>query len=1034
MSSSESSPEPVAPGRSARLLRRIALGTGVLGVLCAGGVLGPMKCWSAWMRWGIDVHTCPAGTPLQRIDVSVDGISRATYGYIRVSGEAVYTTHRADGDQRTNLDVHRSTVTLVRADGTRSELIPHEDGWEHHGDDQVLRAKLPADLPDGDHTLEVVAHTRLGEETLTVKLPVFAPAKVHLLTDRPLYEPGHTVAFRSVVLRARDLVPLGGRPGTFTVRTPDGTTVFEERAPASDWGVASSTFPLAADAPLGTWSACWRSHNTSSCTPFEVTEFTLPRFTVEASSRTAWVGRGETPTVDGTVRLASGAPVANAAITVSWHVQGAWTMPHDWTRDGLPKHAVTDQAGRFELQLPAIPEDLVGTATLVGQVAAVDEAGDRQTTTVGILLSVDDLAVDAVTELTGSGVAEGMNNRVWLRATTPAGAPMPGATVSVQRAWDPTAPALTATADEDGVAVFQLDPGPPVNVLVQDPPERPPPPPEPVAIQHTADPTGQTTVSLADQRALDAYRTRMDACRDTLGNSAASARLTLFIDRGRVVDAWSLDQQPSECVADRLRGQPMPVGPPRAVELRATLQPMPTPSLTASLNGWMHHGAAALDDSLEDAMVRGRSCLSGKLGSHALVPVFQWSTTEGSRAVTVRSLGSGTTVGADRACLERALSSLRLAEPSPTTAVGQLRLSSVAAPAQQSGASIPRERVVLGYELAVAATTSDGEDLGTTTVVLPPGTIPDIRLRADPVLPSAGDTVTVTVLRGPNFAGKLPEELVLQHDTGARIEAKLDEKTREAAFELPADQTGWYTVRWGGATSRVYVAPTGSLDVSVAVNEDVLRPGETAELTVTTVGADGPVPAAVSLVGVDETLQALAPLPGPGELDSLRDRVPTPTPAFGTLDGVALVQGAIRGDNARAATILGVGMVPSPSPVETPVSSTGHTTVDPRTVLMDRFFPILGELARAERSWQKSAAPEDRLTPEQTAALWRQARDAAEAAGHPVTDAYGKPLLLHRLPSDLLDMTAPHAIVTDGARLPDDLENWTQWVHREEPR
>ena len=85
-------------------------------------------------------------------------------------------------------------------------------------------------------------------------MPLYAPARIHVLTDRPLYEPGNTVKMRALVLRARDLVPLDGRPGRWSVRDPAGTVVLEERAPAGDFGVVEGELPLDASAPEGTWT------------------------------------------------------------------------------------------------------------------------------------------------------------------------------------------------------------------------------------------------------------------------------------------------------------------------------------------------------------------------------------------------------------------------------------------------------------------------------------------------------------------------------------------------------------------------------------------------------------------------------------------------------------------------------------------------------------------------------------------------------------------------------------------------------------
>jgi hypothetical protein len=42
-------------------------------------------------------------------------------------------------------------------------------------------------------------------------------------------------------------------------------------------------------------------------------------------------------------------------------------------------------------------------------------------------------------------------------------------------------------------------------------------------------------------------------------------------------------------------------------------------------------------------------------------------------------------------------------------------------------------------------------------------------------------------------------------------------------------------------------------------------------------------------------------------------------------------------------------------------------------------------------------------------------------------------LRLHRLPADLLALTEPRAVVVNGTRLPEDTQNWSQWVAKEKP-
>ena len=73
------------------------------------------------------------------------------------------------------------------------------------------------------------------------------------------------------------------------------------------------------------------------------------------------------------------------------------------------------------------------------------------------------------------------------------------------------------------------------------------------------------------------------------------------------------------------------------------------------------------------------------------------------------------------------------------------------------------------------------------------------------------------------------------------------------------------------------------------------------------------------------------------------------------------------------------------------------------------------------------------MQPRTMAELWGAAISDCEKRGEKVTDAFGRTLLLHRLPEDLLAMIDPRQVVADGTRLPEDVENWSAWVRKEQP-
>jgi hypothetical protein len=143
------------------------------------------------------------------------------------------------------------------------------------------------------------------------------------------------------------------------------------------------------------------------------------------------------------------------------------------------------------------------------------------------------------------------------------------------------------------------------------------------------------------------------------------------------------------------------------------------------------------------------------------------------------------------------------------------------------------------------------------------------------------------------------------------------------------------------------------------------------------------------------------------------------------------VLGRIRGPNAAAATILRVTAIPQVPDLDVTASGRGESQFDPVAELTDHFYLVLAELYDQTRHWQDTAPKGEQMKPATMARLWSKALEACEKRGEGVKDAYGRRLTLKRLPPDLLALTAPHVVVTDGTRLPEDVEDWAGWVARQ---
>jgi MG2 domain len=966
----------------------------------------------------------------QAARLEVSGLRRGGEGSVFLAVHA----HYAKGGYESYVQVPEldsASLSLVDAAGAARPL-PIK--WDGDGGTRVGRLTLP-DVPDGDYKLRASYQTELGKGELDAELPLYSPARIHVITDRPLYEAGNTVRFRAVVLRARDLVPLDGRPGRWIVRDPQGEVLLEEKAPAGDFGVVAGSFPLDRQAATGTWHVQWVSGGVTDDLPFTVQPFTLPRFRVDAAADQPFFSIGDVPVVRGAVVYSSGAPVAGAALEIEWQTGGDWPPPLEWREQLLPKTAKSDAEGRFELRLPQIPQDLLGRATLSARIAATDAAGDRVESQVSLLLSADKLQVSAVTEL-GEGLVEGFNNRLYLRVTTPDGRALPNTKIKVKRAWQVSDPGAEATSDEDGVAALQLDPGPPVNIVVPAMPWRPAPRPALVTRGEVDELIGGDGAPLEDQLEMDRWLPALAACGKWRTDESTSAEVGLRVNAGGAVLIAAAGAEPSpldRCAAAVLRGKRLPAGSERMYALAFSFSEPDLPSLTTSVTG-PGDVPEELAAHVEQLAADARDCLP-VTAEGTLPRALVWRVASGSKQAQLGEWladpnGDGAAASALGCVTSRLRGAAALQETAEGDAFGLIRFA--VTPPERARAEKPQPTMMIGYELTVTAELEGGKDGAPSTKLrLTPGEIPPLRMRLTPVLAKAGEEVTAELIRGPSYTGDLPEKLSLSCPKQKPEEQKLDGE-RRAKWKLAADVTGWCEVQGGGVRALVYIKSPNELTVAVKPDKERYAPGDAARLEVQTQVAGRGAKAAVGLFGVDASLGQLAPLAGPSDMDRLQPKVETSAPAFGTLDGQALTLGRIRGANAAAATVLRVSSIPGPAELDAVVSTSVESRFNVLEELTDRFYLALGELYVQARLWEETAPKAEKMKPETMAGLWKKALAACEKRGEKIEDAYGRKLTLRRLPPDLLALTAPEAVIT-GTRLPEDVENWADWVGRRKP-
>ncbi|MBV9789942.1 MAG: Ig-like domain-containing protein [Chloroflexi bacterium] len=216
------------------------------------------------------------------------------------------------------------------------------------------------------------------------------PIAGSISTDRPLYQPEHTVYIRGALRTDHDgryALPDAGQKAHLLINDPQGTAVMSSTLSLSEFGTFNSELTLARSAKLGGYTMLVRlaqDLNKPNQPPaaqgvFTVSEYRRPAFEVTVKPAKPDLIQGETMEVEVAARYFSSGPVANAP--VRWRLRGypsffrSETNPnfsfedfddayeaYHWFESGSGPQgselvsegtAKTDAQGRLMLRLPA---------------------------------------------------------------------------------------------------------------------------------------------------------------------------------------------------------------------------------------------------------------------------------------------------------------------------------------------------------------------------------------------------------------------------------------------------------------------------------------------------------------------------------------------------------------------------------------------------------------------------------------------------------------------------------------------------------
>jgi uncharacterized protein YfaS (alpha-2-macroglobulin family) len=299
-------------------------------------------------------------------------------------------------------------VTLSGDDGQR--LKAFKETVDEHG---RLRIAIPSDLKLPPRTqLRVVAWHGESHDDAEATLAVeSAGYDAQLALDRPLYQPGDTVRYRSLALSLFGLTADRDVPVHFEILDPAGAVVAGSPWDArSKQGVAGGAFTIPVQAAGGQYTLVARAGDGSFLTQkrkFFVRRYRLPRLKKELEFARDSYGPGQTVAADFKAQRAEGGAAGGAKLRVLATVDGQTVFD---------RNTQTTDAGTLHVEFP-LPKNIEHGD---GQLAVIiDDGGARETQAKTIPINLGKIDVTFYPE--GGELAAGLENRVYFVARNPQG-------------------------------------------------------------------------------------------------------------------------------------------------------------------------------------------------------------------------------------------------------------------------------------------------------------------------------------------------------------------------------------------------------------------------------------------------------------------------------------------------------------------------------------------------------------------------------------------------------------------------------------
>lgn len=334
----------------------------------------------------------------------------------------------------------KSAPEWVDIDSTGSARLPVVlDSRLERGDGAYLVRVENADGSGGDVVSGVFA--------IDSEHAAAPPAPLHIVTDKPIYQPGQTLHFAVLAMDQERLRPLIREPVFVTVFDGRGNQVDRRELVSSENGIAAGTLPLSSDPNPGEWRIRAQAGAYRREIGVTVKRYVRRRLEIRDNLSSAYFSPGKTVAATFDIAYFNGRPAANVMVTLTATCPELFEKPRSFS-------ATTDSRGRAAFSLAPFGSEHDKDAAIALK-ATVDDGGTPEKWKREISFHSRPVRLAVLPE--AGCVRPDAENRFLLSAWHPDGAPAPGRYTLTRRMGKAVVANDVVVVGETGWGAFSVD-------------------------------------------------------------------------------------------------------------------------------------------------------------------------------------------------------------------------------------------------------------------------------------------------------------------------------------------------------------------------------------------------------------------------------------------------------------------------------------------------------------------------------------------------------------------------------------------------